>query len=38
MPKLAAAVRYLTEKLSAGVEILPSKECLKDLALRRYPD
>ena len=33
-PKLTAAVRYLEEQLSAsGVEVLPSKECLKDFGL-----
>jgi hypothetical protein len=33
IPKLAAAVRYLKEQLSAsGGETLPSEECLKDLA------
>ena len=34
IPKLTAAVRYLAEQLSASdVKILPSRECLKDLAL-----
>lgn len=34
IPKLTAAVRYLEEQLSqVGVDILPSKECLQDLAL-----
>ena len=33
-PKLMAGVRYLEEQLSAsGVKLLPSRECLKDLAL-----
>ena len=34
VPKLAAAMRYLKEQLSlSGIEILPSKECLKDFAV-----
>ena len=34
IPKLTAAVRYLAEQLRAsGVKLLPSRECLKDLAL-----
>ena len=33
IPKLTAAVRYLEKQLTAsGVEILASKECLKDFA------
>ena len=33
IPKLTAAVRYLEEQLTAGgVEILASKECLRDFA------
>lgn len=34
VPKLAAAMRYLKEQLSAsGGETLPSEDCLKDFAL-----